>query len=218
MIETVNCESQGINNSIYSRLENNKSIWTIFRINMQTGKKEAKFLENRKNEEKVEEEPKYNYQGLKEALKNIKNEAGSDDIIKSKFRSMDELKQDFKELEVKVESDANEMIKLIQGFVEAENDEKKIEIVQTLEFYVHQVDNAVDFLTVGGLEQILVPSLNSSSTQLQEMAGFLIGSSAQSNPRVQIAFLEAGFINTLLRMISSHTRYWKSFIIKRESI
>ena len=179
------------------------------RINMETGKKEAKFLDNKKEEEKEKEEPKYNYQELKEALKNIKNDAGSDDIIKSKFRSLDELKNDFKEFEVKVESDVNAMIKLIKNFVESKSDEEKIDIVENLEYYVHQVDNAVDFLTVGGLEQILVPSLNSSSTLLQEMAGFLIGSSAQSNPRVQIAYLEAGFINTLLRMVSSHPRYKK---------
>ncbi|XP_023326178.1 nucleotide exchange factor SIL1 [Eurytemora carolleeae] len=175
------------------------------RINMETGKKEAKFLVNKKEEEKEKEEPNYNYQELKEALKNIKNDAGSDDIIKSKFRSLDELKKDFKEFEVKVESDVNAMIKLIKNFVESKSDEEKINIVENLEYYVHQVDNAVDFLTVGGLEQILVPSLNSSSTLLQEMAGFLIGSSAQSNPRVQIAYLEAGFINTLLRMVSSHS-------------
>jgi len=179
----------------------------FLRINMETGKKEAKFLVNKKEEEKEKEEPNYNYQELKEALKNMKNDAGSDDIIKSKFRSLDELKKDFKEFEVKVESDVNAMIKLIKNFVESKSDEEKINIVENLEYYVHQVDNAVDFLTVGGLEQILVPSLNSSSTLLQEMAGFLIGSSAQSNPRVQIAYLEAGFINTLLRMVSSHSRY-----------
>ena len=181
-------------------------IYTLMflRINMETGKKEAKFLVNKKEEEKEKEEPNYNYQELKEALKNIQ---GSDDIIKSKFRSLDELKKDFKEFEVKVESDVNAMIKLIKNFVESKSDEEKINIVENLEYYVHQVDNAVDFLTVGGLEQILVPSLNSSSTLLQEMAGFLIGSSAQSNPRVQIAYLEAGFINTLLRMVSSHSRY-----------
>ena len=38
------------------------------------------------------------------------------------------------------------------------------------------------------------------------MAGFLIGSAAQSNPKVQVYFLEAGLPNLLLRSLSSPTR------------
>ena len=41
----------------------------------------------------------------------------------------------------------------------------------SLEYYVHQYDNAIDFVTLGGIAKILVPSLNSSLENLQESAG-----------------------------------------------
>ena len=44
-------------------------------------------------------------------------------------------------------------------------------IVLSLEYYVHQFDNAVDFVTLGGLDKVVLPSLNSSLEDLQESAG-----------------------------------------------
>ena len=44
-------------------------------------------------------------------------------------------------------------------------------LVLSLEYYVHQFDNAVDFVTLGGLDKVVLPSLNSSLEDLQESAG-----------------------------------------------
>ena len=184
---------------------------------MQTGLKEAKLLDKpvKKATEPPSSEPSspqpsnsYKFAELKEALQNIKNDMSSEqnNAIKDKFRTAEQLKEDLEDLQVKVESEVEIIQKLVSDFQTVETDTDRVEIVQTLEFYVHQYDNAVDFLTLDGVEKVLVPSLNSSLEELQEAAGFLIGSAAQSNPRVQIAFLEAGFINTLLRLVTAHSR------------
>lgn len=172
------------------------------RINMQTGEKEAKYLEE-ENEKK--DDKNLELEDLKHALKGIKNDFKSKNTEDkaSSFRSFDELKSDLKEFEMKVDSDYAIMLGLVDRFVSATVETEQAEVVLSLEYYVHQYDNAIDFVTLGGIAKILVPSLNSSLENLQESAGFLIGSAAQSNPRVQVAFLEAGFVDTLLRIIAT---------------
>jgi len=175
------------------------------RINMETGKKEAKWLqEEAESVDQEQAESPFDPQEIKEALKNIKNDGGVDvEATKQKFRSMDQIKEEFGDMNIKVESENEIMAKLMSEFESATEDEARAEVIETLEYYVHKYDNAVDFLAMRGVERVLIPALNSTVDDLKVMAGFLIGSAAQSNPKVQVYFLEAGLPNILLRSLSS---------------
>jgi len=146
-------------------------------------------------------------------LKNLKNDIKpSSEQPGKKFRSMDEIRAALAEGDTTIESEVQIITRFIETFDDiftSESDLKDddvirslINILDNLEYYLHKYDTAVDFITLKGVERVLKPSLNSSEARLQESAAFIIGSAAQSNPKVQIAFLEAGFINILLRKIT----------------
>ena len=65
------------------------------------------------------------------------------------------------------------------------------------------MDNAVDFVTLGGLVLIVKPSLSESVTsEIAAKTAILIGSAAQSNPSVQKAMLEADILPLLINLFS----------------
>ncbi|KAK7074106.1 nucleotide exchange factor sil1 [Halocaridina rubra] len=145
-----------------------------------------------------------------EALKNIKSEDGKtpEELsvesanAKNKFRSYEELKRDFDEMNLTVETDSEILIRLIQHYKSAGSDEERITLLEDLEYLVHQFDNAISFVDLGGLEYIVKPALNSSSTDIKQEALHLLGSAVQSNPKVQIATLEAGLLQSLIKSVA----------------
>ena len=69
--------------------------------------------------------------------------------------------------------------------------------------FLAQVDNAVDFVTIGGLNQIIKPSLlDNVEPEIVAKASVLLGSAAQSNPTVQKAILEADLLSPLINLFS----------------
>ena len=69
--------------------------------------------------------------------------------------------------------------------------------------FLAQVDNAVDFVTIGGLNQIIKPSLlDNVEPEIAAKAAVLLGSAAQSNPTVQKAILEADLLSPLINLFS----------------
>lgn len=147
---------------------------------MQTGKKEAKILTE---EGSAEEREVVNarHEALKQALKNIRSDTrgGSDGAVppaeQSDFRTYDELKRDFDELNIGVKTDYEIMKELFDKFGAAGTDEERAAVLEDFEYYLHQYDNAVDFVSMGGLKSIVVPSLNSTSVDVRKMACFMIG-------------------------------------------
>lgn len=171
------------------------------RINMQTGKKEAKLMED----ESAEEVKEINHEALKEALKNIKSDFKVDkegEFDPANFRSMDQLKLELGDMNMAVESDVQIMTKLFNQFKESKAEDDQADIIENLEYYVHQYDNALDFIFLEGFNLIIIPSLNSTNANLRKQACFLMGGAAQSNPQFQIAALEAGFVDFFLRLTS----------------
>ncbi|KAJ6659276.1 hypothetical protein lerEdw1_019322 [Lerista edwardsae] len=95
--------------------------------------------------------------------------------VRKRFRSIDKLKEEFKELNLQLETDFEIMFKLINKFnSSASTLEEKIAALHDLEYYVHQVDNAKDLLSLGGL-QLLINGLNSSEPLMKEYASFVLG-------------------------------------------
>ena len=143
---------------------------------METGKKEAKWLqEEAESVDQEQAESPFYPQEIKEALKNIKNDGGVDvEATKQKFRSMDQIKEEFGDMNIKVESENEIMAKLMSEFESATEDEARAEVIETLEYYVHKYDNAVDFLAMRGVERVLIPALNSTIDDLKVIFLFIL--------------------------------------------
>ena len=172
------------------------------RMNLETGKKEAKLLEQDKDKG-LWQEGGLNHEALKEAMKNIKaddNSEGKTEFDPDKFRSMDELKDALGDVQMNMKTDMELLTKLVKEFKESTDDVDKVTILEDLEYYVHQYDNALLFVDMGGLKDVITPSLNSSNAQMRLHSCLLLSGAAQSNPKFQISALEAGLAETLLRM------------------
>ena len=124
------------------------------------------------------------HEALKEALKNIKSDFNpdqgdsSDDTDPSRFRTMDELKEALGEVQLNMETDLEVLTQLVDQFRQTEEESDKVScdwsadghvtlycaqvtILEDLEYYVHQYDNALLFADLGGVKDIVTPSLNS---------------------------------------------------------
>lgn len=198
------------------------------RLNLETGEREAKLLDGNKKpgttavasvyDEAGKDESKditENKDRIRESILNIENIEDSvtteEDLerVRKRFRSYDELKKKFQELNLNIKTDLELLNELILKFRESklkedESEDEKLTILTDLEYMVHQVDNAKEFVQAGGILETL-PLLNASSPRIRSAAAHLLGSAAQSNPRVQIAMLEAGALPALVRAVALDT-------------
>lgn len=155
-------------------------------------------------EDVIDDKLKISLSDLKQSLKNIKNEAKEN--IKGNYRSYEELKKDFEELNVKPKSELEVLRELIEKHTDIvsrkEVDEEEIlTILEDLEYLVHQYDNANEFISLNGLKEVVYRNLNSSNTEIKRESLKLLGASIQNNAMVKIHALDSGSIDILLRMI-----------------
>lgn len=122
-------------------------------MNLQTGLREAKLLEtNEKSNDLVAISSNDNAQeqisreNLERAFANL--DLSKDDVptnpehvenIKKKYRSYDELKNDFQSMNLKVQTDQEILTNLLKQLSQTANDEDRKTILTDLEFYLHQV-------------------------------------------------------------------------------
>nr|KAF6448773.1 SIL1 nucleotide exchange factor [Rousettus aegyptiacus] len=154
----------------------------------------------------------YTSQDLKSALAKFKEgtemESSKEDKarqaeVKRLFRPIEELKKDFEELNVVIETDMQIMVRLINKFNSSSSSlEEKIAALFDLEYYVHQMDNAQDLLSFGGL-QVVINGLNSTEPLLKEYAAFVLGAAFSSNPKVQVEAIEGGALQKLLVILAT---------------
>ncbi|KAG8449455.1 hypothetical protein GDO86_016199 [Hymenochirus boettgeri] len=189
------------------------------RLNLQTGSNEAKLLEedNGRNHHKqvhksTSVSDRYTAEELKEALAKFKE--GNENVnpteetdykqeIKRRFKPIGELKKEFEQMNIKVETDFEIMTKIINRFnTSLSTVAEKVNALYDLEYYVHQVDNAQNLLKLGGL-QLLINHLNSTEPLLVEHSAFVIGSALASNPKVQVEAYEAGALQKLLMVLAA---------------
>lgn len=131
--------------------------------------------------------------------------------IKDKYKSYDELKKDFEELQMAVRTDIEVMNRIVEKYLELtkttsplseDDEEQQVVMLKSLEYLVHQIDNAYEFVKNDGLKSVVLPSLNSTQAKVRSTSARLLGSATQSNIGAQIAALEAGAVGTLLRLIA----------------
>ncbi|KAL0275318.1 UNVERIFIED_CONTAM: hypothetical protein PYX00_003206 [Menopon gallinae] len=214
--EKVNSTFQATNE--WKKIEDGQSIppGLHVRINLKTGYREAKLPDDTSETKSLVTTPEADKaldpEELKRILKNIKS-AESSTASSNKFRSYEELKKDFVDLNVQVKTDIEILTNLVENFKkfgltksdvqysEETEDEEILTTLVDLEYLVHQFDNAREFAKLNGFPDVIYKSLNSTNSEIRSEALRLHGSATQSNPRVQIAALDAGSINILLKIL-----------------
>lgn len=213
-----------------------------YRINLQTGSKEAKLLdpedsktsmvhiEENKDDETAQQEDKNDVgleqdakRRLEEALKNIPNEK-YDDVsedklreIRNKFRNYQELKKDLKEIKLEMHTE-NEVVKqlvdrflTITGHDDDASNADKLTLLDELEYLSHSIDNSQYFVSISGLEKIIIPSLNQSNEAIVVQSLKTLGNLLQNNAQTKAYAIEKTnignyLINILSKSINNHNQ------------
>lgn len=159
------------------------------------------------------DDPEAIHSRLKDALKNIPDEGFeySEEKLKEitkKFRTYESMKEDFEEMNMKIKSDFQLMSELLEKY-QLIKDELELDVneyrtlFEDLEYLLHQIDNANDFVTAGGLEKIILPNLgNQTVRELRIHSVKLLGILVQNNPKGQIAAFERNVGSILLQMVA----------------
>ncbi|XP_072292300.1 nucleotide exchange factor SIL1 [Eucyclogobius newberryi] len=184
------------------------------RLNLQTGQREVRLGEEQlkwtQQNSETQDRPSFmNPDELKKAMKKIKEDMTihktldqQEESVSSQFRPLEELKKDMAQLDLLVETDAQILKRLLNQFNSSRSTEERLNILHELEYMVHQVDNAQNLCSMGGLVFIL-EGLNSSDSRLQESSAFVLGSALSSNPTVQVKAVESGALQTLLTLLAT---------------
>lgn len=82
--------------------------------------------------------------------------------------------------------------------------EAALAAMEELEYYVEDIDNAVDMAKIGGL-QLLVPCVahEGADSELREVACGVLAAALQNNPKVQSACVAQDVLGTLLPLLRS---------------
>ncbi|BES96195.1 Nucleotide exchange factor [Nesidiocoris tenuis] len=170
-----------------------------------------------------DEPVKFDKSELKQALHKMEDDftGESENVarVRKQFRSYSELKKELGEIKLNMKTDLEVLGQLIDdyrqtidrrsgGAVDKKEHELEESLLSQMEYLVHQYDNAIDFVKRDGIKEIVFPSLNSTSWKVRYESTKLLGSAVQSNPKAQIAALEAGVIPVLLRVLAldSHVK------------
>ena len=79
----------------------------------------------------------------------------------------------------------------------------KVTILEDLDFYLHQIDNARDFVALRGMESVIKNALGSENALIREKAAILFGATVQSNPDVQDRVLAQGWMKHLVDQVTN---------------
>lgn len=100
-------------------------------------------------------------------------------FIEKNFRSIEDIRKELEGADIFVKKD----IEIIKKHVETLNSTtsslpEKEHALDELEFYVHQIDNAIDLDTIGGLT-LVIKLMNSTDPSLVRRATYVLGSATQ---------------------------------------
>lgn len=188
-----------------------------YRINLSTGKKEAKTLSNEEEETQsnknfmlVEESEEVGNQhqsdDIEKLLKNVDKKNPETDMPK-KFRTLDELHKELDDINLFPKSDVEIMQELFNRYEEESKKLTKdyaviLDILHNLKYLGHQIDNGNEFYKMDGFRKIIYKELNSTNPATKLVSLKLFSVLAQNNPKVKIHILETGGVTILLRTLS----------------
>lgn len=108
---------------------------------------------------------------------------------------MDELKKDMEALDMLVETDIQVMRRLLDQFNNTNSTtEERVAALLDLEYLVHQVDNAQNLVSMGGMS-LVIRSLNSTDVRLQECAAFVLGSAVSRQVTFSLYTVEVRIVS-----------------------
>ena len=150
-----------------------------YRMNLETGKKEAKLLQE--EEEQKDASGKKSFAPVLSVENPILDSAEPEDKLSpERVKEMQNILD-----KMKMNKDIDNIMTLMAHFANSST-EQKLVILEDLDYYMHQIDNAKDFVTLHGLTQIVLPSLMSLEPELVGKAAILLGSASQANTLVQV--------------------------------
>ena len=168
-----------------------------YRMNLETGKKEAKILVEDNNQS--------------ESSGAIITDPNADPIEKMSQERTEEVQALLEKM--KGNKDIENIKYLMLNYHNATS-ESKLVILEDLDYYMHQIDNARDFVSIGGLIKVVMPALRSldenpdletksslDSEKLVAKGAILLGSAAQSNVQVQNAVFNTDIPKILLEVM-----------------
>lgn len=101
----------------------------------------------------------------------------------------------------KAVSNFSSMNKLLQTLLDIEaSEESKIQSLVNLEYYVADIDNAVDFVSMGGI-QVSKQLLRSESVEIREKAFWVIGTTVKDQKKLQKVAVDVGILSILVQAI-----------------
>lgn len=159
-----------------------------YRINLETGKKEAKILDD-SNAKKNENAP---------IIASSENQNDEEELEKISPERLKEMQDILAKLNMNKDV---ENIKTLMANFDNSSQDAKLAILEDLDFYMHQIDNARDFVTLNGLTQIIRPALTCGIMEIVAKAAIVLGSSAQANPQVQNAIFNTPIPQDLLELL-----------------
>ncbi|XP_037709976.1 nucleotide exchange factor Sil1 isoform X2 [Drosophila subpulchrella] len=186
------------------------------RINMQTGLKEAKLLDESERGTALQSQP-----GDQKAQDQDDNEPLALDYkpdiieeslrrVKEQKKSYAELRKAYKEFQKNFRTDGELIVQLIdqyRNFSKTPQESEmrsKLDCLENLEYLLHQIDNALMFIDNGGLDDVLLPIVvNDTNTSLRVSAMRVLGSLASNNPKAQIKVFEKNFGSHLAQILTS---------------
>lgn len=212
------------------------------RINLSTGKKEAKLLDDESASEttpateaqeatesslslvpgqEVEDHGSRQSAGgslggmtleaIKEALRDIpaNDYKPEDATVSGRYKSYSQIKQELKDANVELQTDSEIMGALLGRFAKSVSNEQELDVLfEDLRYLAHQIDNALEFIDRGGVEQVIWSSLNRTGEQQQRVrvqALTLLGTLAQNNPKAKVSLFERDASAKLLAALGRAT-------------
>ncbi|KAL3864363.1 hypothetical protein ACJMK2_006053 [Sinanodonta woodiana] len=193
------------------------------RLNLETGEREAKLVEGYHGFERIKskdnggslfsEKTKFTQEELKKALRDF---SGMDlreeeeysknaEEVKKKFRSYKELKEDFVKINMDIKTEGEIITEMVKQLNKPDITAKdKLQVLSELEYLLHQIDNAVLFSDLGGLE-LAIKALNDTDSDIKAEATMVLGSALQSNPKVQVLALQTSAMQMFLSLITEES-------------
>jgi len=144
---------------------------------------------------------------MKEQLRVLNDIASSEkreSDVKKKFRSIEEIRAELKDLEIEEKPVFDIMKEQFNIATNTENDVKsRLGALENLQDYLHKIDFAVDFLKMEGAERTM-EMFTDENVEIRAQAVHIVGVIMQGNNAVKKQMVEHGIVSKLLETIEKN--------------
>lgn len=131
-----------------------------------------------------------------------KNAELTKDANLNEWRSIDQIKKEFEDLNIKLTTDSENVHQLLDRYRKTNSDAEKITILKDLEFILHQYDVSKDFIKMNGLDVLKDDFRNNQNGEIQGLISVVLGSAASGNPTVKVAIIKVGLFDDLITKLA----------------